>query len=167
MRPPPFQTRREVERYFSGKTIQCLLCGRRFRRLWGHLAAKHAMNSDDYRRRFGLPWSRGLTSAASRATSGWTRKRKENARKLAQQSRFFELAHLSPRREPAPFLKVQAIQNLGSRAVGFGKAFEEKVRILFDKGLTDIAIARTFKVARCTVTRRTMHWRKRKRKDER
>jgi hypothetical protein len=120
------------------------------------------MSVDNYRRRFGLPWSRGLTSAASRTASGWTRKRKENARKLAQQSRFFELAHMRPRREPAPFLKAQAIQNLGSHAAGFGEAFEEKVRILFDKGLTDIAIAQMLKVGRATVTHRTMHWRKRK-----
>jgi len=28
-----FKTRREVERYFGGKTIECLLCGQRFRRL--------------------------------------------------------------------------------------------------------------------------------------
>jgi len=165
--PPPFQTRREVERYFSGKTIKCLLCGRRFRRLWGHLAAKHGMSVNDYRSRFGLPWSRGLTSAASRTASGWTPERKKKARKVAQQSRFFELAHLTPRREPAPFLKTQAVQNLGSYAVGFGEAFEEKVRALFDKGLTDAAIARTLNVGRATVTYRTMHWRKPKRKNKR
>src|SRR5271170_1752534 len=92
---PFFQTRREVERYFSGKTIKCLLCGRQFRRLWGHLAAKHDMTVDDYRWQFGLPWSRGLTSAASSAASGWSPARKKKARKVAQQSRFFELAHLT------------------------------------------------------------------------
>jgi len=165
--PPPFQTRREVERYFSGKTIKCLLCGRRFRRLWGHLAAKHGLSVNDYRSRFGLPWSRGLTSAASRTASGWTPERKKKARQVAQQSRFFELAHLTPRREPAPFLKTQAIQNLGSYAIGFREAFEEKVRALFDKGLTDAAIARTLNVGRATVTYRTMHWRKPKRKNKR
>jgi hypothetical protein len=40
-RPLPFQTRQEVERYFSGKTIKCLLCGRPFRRLGVHVAVKH------------------------------------------------------------------------------------------------------------------------------
>jgi orotate phosphoribosyltransferase-like protein len=37
------------------------------------------------------------------------------------------------------------------------------VRALFDKGLTDAAIARALDVGRATVTYRTMHWRKRKR----
>ena len=92
-----------------------------------------------------------------------TDERKAKARKLARKNRFFERAHLTPRRAPAPFLKAEAIQNLGKHAVGFGKAFERRVRALFDKGLTDAAIARALDVGRATVTYRSMHWRKRKR----
>jgi predicted transcriptional regulator len=158
-----FKTRRDVERYFGGKTIECLLCGQRFRRLAGHLTAKHEMSVDEYRTRFGLPWSRGLTSAASVASSGWTDERKAKARKLARKNRFFERAHATPRRGPAPFLKAEAVKNLGKHAVSFGKAFERRVRALFDKGVTDAAIARALNVGRATVTYRTMHWRKRKR----
>jgi len=158
-RPPLFQTRREVERYFSGKTIKCLLCGQRFRRLWTHLAAKHEMNVNEYRSQFGLPWSRGLTSAASRASSGWTEERKAKARKLARRSGFFKLAHSRPRRELAPFLKAEAVEHLGPHAVGFGKAFEQRVRGLFNKGLTDAAIAQKLHVGRATVTYRTTLWR--------
>ena len=132
--PPAFKTRRDIERYFGGKTIECLFCGQRFRRLGGHLAAKHEMSVDEYRTRFGLPWTRGLTSAALAASSGWTDKRKAKARRLARINRFFERAHLTRRRAPAPFLKTEAIQNLGKHAVGFGKAFERRVRALFDKG---------------------------------
>ena len=161
--PPAFKTRRDIQRYFGGKTIECLFCGQRFRRLGGHLAAKHQMSVDEYRTRFGLPWTRGLTSAASAASSGWTDKRKAKARKLARINRFFEWAHLTPRRAPAPFLQTEAVQNLGKHAVGFGKAFERRVRALFDKGLTDAAIARALDVGRATVTYRTMHWRKNKR----
>jgi ROS/MUCR transcriptional regulator protein len=160
--PRAFKTRREVERYFGGKTIECLLCAQRFRRLAGHLAAKHEMSVDEYRLRFGLPWSRGLTSASSVASSGWSAERKAQARKLARKIRFFELAHLTPRRVPAPFLKAEAVKNLGKHAVGFGEAFERRVRALFDKGLTDAAIAQALGVGRATVTYRTMHWRKRK-----
>ena len=161
--PPAFKTRRDIERYFGGKTIECLFCGQRFRRLGGHLAAKHEMSVDEYRTRFGLPWTRGLTSAASAASSGWTNKRKAKARRLARINQFFERAHLTRRRAPAPFLKTEAIQNLGKHAVGFGKAFERQVRALFDKGLTDAAVARALDVGRATVTYRTMHWRKNKR----
>jgi hypothetical protein len=46
---------------------------------------------------------------------------------------------------------------------GFGKAFERRVRALFNKGLSDAAIARALDVGRATVTYRTTHWRKRKR----
>ena len=97
------------------------------------------------------------------ASSGWTDERKAKARKLARKNRFFERAHLTRRRAPAPFLKAEAIQNLGKHAVVFGKAFERRVRALFDKGLTDAAIARALDVGRATVTYRSMHWRKRKR----
>jgi hypothetical protein len=45
-------------------------------------------------------------------------------------------------------------------AVGFGEAFKRKVRTLSDKGLTDAAIARKFKVGRATVTYCAMAWRK-------
>jgi hypothetical protein len=155
--------RRDVERYFGGKTIECLLCRQHFRRLGRHLAAMHEMSADEYRIQFGLPWTRGLTSAASVASSGWTDERKAKARKLARINRFFERAHLAPRRALAPFLKAEAVENLGKHAVGFGQAFERKVGALFDKGLTDAAIARALDVGRATVTYRTMHWRKRRR----
>ena len=131
-----FRTRRAVERYFAGRTIKCLICGRRFRRLSFHLAAKHGVTTDDYKSRFGLPWTRGLTSAPSHANSGWNDKRKAKASRLARKSRFFALAHQASRREPALFLKVENVRNLGPNAVGFGKQFESRVRILFKQGLT-------------------------------
>ena len=158
-RSPPFRTRQDVERYFNGKTIECLLCGQRFRRLGQHLAAKHDMRVDDYRHRFGLPWSRGLTSAASRKASGWNPERKEKARKVARKTRFFERAHPTPHRELAPFLKTQFTENLGSHAAGFDETFEEKVLTLFNEELTDAAIARVLNVERSTVAKRTTRWR--------
>ena len=108
--PVAFKTRRDIARYFGGNTIECLICGRRFKRLHTHLAAKHGMAADDYKKRFGLPWTRGLTSATSLANSGWTDERKAKARKLAQKSRFFDLAHSTPRRELAP---AQAVAGRG------------------------------------------------------
>jgi hypothetical protein len=159
---PYFRTPQEVERYFAGKTIKCLICGKQFRRLGSHLAAKHKSGVDDYRAQFGLPWTRGLTSAASNAVAGWTLARKKKARKLAQKTRFFDLAHSSRRRQLAPFLNKQAIENLGKHAIGFGEVFERNVRTLFAKGLTDAAIAKELGVGRATITHRTMFWRKRR-----
>jgi hypothetical protein len=61
------------------------------------------------------------------------------------------------------FLKVENVRNLGANAVGFGKEFESRVRILFKQGLTDAAVAQILKVNRMTVNLRTKRWRSRKR----
>jgi hypothetical protein len=58
-----FNTRREVEEYFGGDALVCLLCGRSFRAL-GHHLDRHAISVRDYKELYGLPFDRGLTSAA-------------------------------------------------------------------------------------------------------
>jgi len=153
--PSAFRTRRDIEGYFSGDTIECLICGRHFKRLQTHLATKHGVAADDYKMRFGLPWTHGLTSAVSLANSGWTDERKAKARKLARRSRFFKLAHLTPRRELAPFLKAEAVEHLGVNAKAFGKKFDLHVRALAEKGLSIRAIARVLKVSHTTVLKRS------------
>ena len=155
-----FRTRREIERYFGGDTIECLICGRHFKRLHTHLAAKHGMAVDEYKRRFGLPGTRGLTSATSLANSGWTDERKAKARKLARKTRFFRLAHLTPRRELAPFLKTEAVEHLGVNAKPFRAKFDAQVRALAKQGLSVRGIARALKVAHSTVLERTKGRRK-------
>jgi hypothetical protein len=156
--PPVFKTRRDIVRYFGGDTIECLICGRK--RLQRHLIVKHGIAADDYKKRFGLPWTRGLTSATSLANSGWTEERKAKARKLARKSRFFDLAHLTPRREVAPFLKTEAVEHLGVNAKPFGEKFDARVRVLAQKGLSIRAIVRVLKVAHTTVLERIKRWRK-------
>jgi hypothetical protein len=157
----PIQTRRDAGRYYGGRTIQCLLCGKRFGRLAFHLAAKHGISSDEYRIKFGLPWTRGLTSAASHANSGWTKKRRAEASKAAKRRRIFDLAHRSQnRREPPGFIRTEAVNNLGKHAAGLGPRFDKRVRALFRKGLTDAAIASVLGANRMTVNQRTKRWRK-------
>ncbi|MFZ2142940.1 MAG: MucR family transcriptional regulator [Xanthobacteraceae bacterium] len=164
--PAAFKTRRDIARYFRGNTIECLICGRCFKRLHTHLGAKHGMAADDYKKRFGLPWTRGLTSATSLANSGWTDERKAKARKLAQKSRFFDMAHSTPRRELAPFLKTEAVEHLGVKAKAFGEKFDAQVRALAQKGLRIRAIARVLKVAHTTVLDRVKRSRKGSRNGE-
>jgi hypothetical protein len=163
----PFQTRREIERYFSGKTITCLLCGRRLGRLAFHLAAKHGLTVDQYKARFGLPWRRGLTSGASHNNSGWSKKRKRKASRLARKTQFFKLAHPSSRREMAPFARAEALEHLGHNAIRFGKRFELRVRTLFRRGFTDKYVASVLGVGIGTVNQRTKHWRRKKTKRRR
>jgi hypothetical protein len=58
-----FVSKQEVDHYFSNPDgIQCLLCGRIYRTLNGHLQVVHGTSHEEYRRRYGLPWRRGLVS---------------------------------------------------------------------------------------------------------
>lgn len=59
----PFESPEEIERYLSQEEIDCLICGRRLRALSAHLARIHRVSTDDYKLRFGLPYTRGLTCA--------------------------------------------------------------------------------------------------------
>lgn len=159
-----FRTRDQVEQYFGAEKIRCLLCGKHFMRLSMHLAAKHSITTDQYKGRFGLPWTRGLTSAQSHANSGWDEKRRQKASKLASKSEFFRFAK-SSRRRPAPFfVQTETAKHLGNRAVGYDKRFDATVRALFKLGLPDAAIARALNVNRMTVNRRTRQWRTSKNK---
>ena len=56
--PRPF-SKAEIEQYFSGDRIQCLVCGKHYRRLGRHLQV-HDLTEDEYRELYGLPWRRGL-----------------------------------------------------------------------------------------------------------
>lgn len=60
----PFTTKEEIDKYFSGDKLVCLLCGRPFKSLCGHLSV-HGSNVDKYREEFGLPFSRGLIGEAT------------------------------------------------------------------------------------------------------
>jgi hypothetical protein len=63
---PPFTNLEEVREYVSGNRIQCLCCGRWFKRLQRLHLMTHGMTADDYRKAFGIPWNTSLTSAPSR-----------------------------------------------------------------------------------------------------
>lgn len=51
----------ERDLYFSGDSIVCLLCGKKYRTLGGpHLQKIHSITVDQYKEMYGLPYSRGL-----------------------------------------------------------------------------------------------------------
>jgi hypothetical protein len=62
----PFGSIDEVREYLSGDRIICLLCGRSLKALAYHLSKLHDMSSDDYRERYGIPWSYGLSCVETR-----------------------------------------------------------------------------------------------------
>ena len=55
-----FKTKYEIDSYFSGDKVLCLLCGKWFKTLSTHLNRVHELGADEYRDRYGLPWKHGL-----------------------------------------------------------------------------------------------------------
>ncbi len=51
----------EVSAYFSHDKLQCLLCGKEYAGLGNHVVEGHGISVDDYKEKFGLPWSSGLS----------------------------------------------------------------------------------------------------------
>ena len=69
-----FKTRAEVDEYFSGDRITCLLCGRQFRWLYVHIKKIHGKTVEWYRENYGLRWRRGTPLAAVLGRRGWQRR---------------------------------------------------------------------------------------------
>lgn len=62
-----FESRAEVLEYFSGDKVVCLLCGHEFGSLGQHIRKLHELDPDQYREKYGIPWTYGLTSQRSSA----------------------------------------------------------------------------------------------------
>lgn len=60
-----FTDKKEVELYFSGDRITCLMCGHNFKALGSHLDLIHGMSTDDYKTKYGLPYRKGLIGVAT------------------------------------------------------------------------------------------------------
>lgn len=60
-----FLTPEALAKYFDGETIVCLQCGKRYRTLGVHLKTIHGMEPDEYRDIYGIPWTYGLSCAAT------------------------------------------------------------------------------------------------------
>jgi hypothetical protein len=60
-----FETKTEIDDYFAGDKVRCLLCGKQFKALSSHLGRVHDVTVDDYREQYGLPWQRGLCGAGT------------------------------------------------------------------------------------------------------
>lgn len=60
-----FSTLEQINEYLHAEKITCLLCGKAYKGLAGHLVT-HAISADEYKERFGLPYRTGLTSLATK-----------------------------------------------------------------------------------------------------
>lgn len=61
----PFETREQIENYLNCDRLICLLCGKTYKSLCGHLSV-HGTNADDYKEKYGLPWGCGLTCISTK-----------------------------------------------------------------------------------------------------
>ncbi len=52
-----FNSRFAVKHYMSGDYIQCLLCGKKLKRLEGHIRSVHRITIDSYKRKYNIPLS--------------------------------------------------------------------------------------------------------------
>ena len=107
-----FTTEQEIADYFAGDRIVCLLCGQMKRNLVAHVLRIHDVTEADYKARFGLPWSRGLTSADAheRYVNGTKLRLEENPgerdRVIARAKSMYEIVPgLGAKRPMQPFHK--------------------------------------------------------------
>ncbi len=64
-----FSSFKELKEYFDEDRLTCLLCGRDFSNLGNHVSSGHGITTDDYRQRFGIPWTYGLAGKRFRNIS--------------------------------------------------------------------------------------------------
>lgn len=108
-----FETKDQVNAYFAGDKIQCLLCGRMLKMISHHVVRIHGMSVDAYKERYGLRWWRGLTSDELRATNSEAAKircasRIEQLRETCAQGRETMRNNPPARRKKAPFVIGEA-----------------------------------------------------------
>ncbi len=97
-------TKEEVDGYFAGENIQCLLCGRWFQQISHiHLVFGHGVTIDEYRERFGLPWSRGLVGKTVQKAQSRLAKKKLKEGKSTLTARGTRLGINAPKRPKQPF----------------------------------------------------------------
>jgi hypothetical protein len=62
-----FASQTELDAYFNGDHIVCLVCGKKLRSMCTQLKVKHNLTPDDYRAEFGIPWRRKLSCSETSA----------------------------------------------------------------------------------------------------
>lgn len=113
----PFRSKQDVDRYLGQPKIQCLLCGKWYKRLAGHLRI-HEISEDEYRERYRIPWSAGLLG-----TEAWQKYSASAHRMISRVGENVVNERLSlgrkamaaahPRHRRSPWKSEIALDNLG------------------------------------------------------
>ena len=128
-----FKTKDEIDQYFSDPDgIQCLLCGRYFEFLSGHLRKSHDISHEQYRDWYGLPWRKGLVSrTVSKKISSNLTKRIKNGSFIpkADNKAAVNGIHVA-RKKDQPYItriKAEKARGLSKRNIKHGRKDYEKV----------------------------------------
>ena len=117
----------QLKKYFAAEKLQCLLCGREYGNLGLHVTRGHKVSHDDYKARFGIPWTYGLAGASFKAVSSKRFKKMIKQGKIKKPSKeHIARLHKSHRKSrPA----VEAFRNESRRKILEQQGREEKWQI--------------------------------------
>ena len=117
-----------LRRYFEGDRIVCLMCGKTYRKLGVHLLKIHTMTPDEYRARFGIPWTYGLCCGETTELHSEEAKLKYVTGEWRASKEQAQMARLALRSQKTrqPIRDVLAARNL--EKMNEGKTGEEQAR---------------------------------------
>jgi len=121
----PFETPEELDEYFGGNKIVCLLCGKTYRTLGVHLKTIHGMEPDEYRKLYGIPWTYGLSCAETSILHAEDAKEKI-ATGVFEPGKFLDRAATAKHRDRQPVRDVISARNIAE--MNKGKTGEESAR---------------------------------------
>lgn len=81
-------SKKELDEYLSGDSIQCLICGDYFTHVSTHVFNKHGVTAKDYKTEFGIPQKTGIITKALKKTlsDNWSQVVGMDKRKQEQDS---------------------------------------------------------------------------------
>ena len=120
-----FLTPESLAEYFGGSTIVCLQCGKRYRTLGVHLKTIHGMEPDEYREIYGIPWTYGLSCAATSDLHAEDARRKI-ADGIFEPGKYLDRAAAATQKKRQPVRDVLSARNL--KEMNKGKTGEDAAR---------------------------------------
>ena len=117
-----FKTREEVDAYFSGDRITCLLCGKSFKMLCTHLVKVHGISVDSYKERFGLPWCRGLCAGETRNIISKSQRKRSERVSLLPYTEKCRRSHKNRRPRP-PYLQEELVERARKQMIENNKTW--------------------------------------------
>ncbi len=106
----------ELKKYFAQDKLQCLLCGREYGNLGLHITRGHNISHDDYKVRFGIPWTYGLAGQDFKTTNSKRLKKLRKQGKIPQSPSKQHLKRLHAARSKSRQI-VEAFRNDSRRKI--------------------------------------------------